>query len=40
MTDWKEYLTENTSRYLDELFDFLRIPSISSRPGGGSDFAY
>ena len=37
MTDWKAYLTENTSRYLDELFDFLRIPSISSLPEHADD---
>jgi len=37
MTDWKEYLTDNISRYLDELFDFLRIPSISSLPGHAED---
>jgi len=30
MVRWKEYLEDNGSRYLDELFEFLRIPSISS----------
>lgn len=37
MTDWKAYLTDNTSRYLDELIDFLRIPSISSLPEHAAD---
>jgi len=30
MMAWKEYLADNESRYLDELCEFLRIPSISS----------
>ena len=30
MVRWKEYLEDNGSRYLDELCEFLRIPSISS----------
>jgi acetylornithine deacetylase/succinyl-diaminopimelate desuccinylase-like protein len=30
MTDWKSYLQENQGRYLQELLEFLRIPSISS----------
>ncbi|MEJ2168782.1 MAG: dipeptidase [Desulfobacterales bacterium] len=37
MADWKAYLTDNTSRYLDELIDFLRIPSISSLPEHAAD---
>jgi acetylornithine deacetylase/succinyl-diaminopimelate desuccinylase-like protein len=37
MADWKAYLTDNTPRYLDELFDFLRIPSISSLPEHAAD---
>jgi acetylornithine deacetylase/succinyl-diaminopimelate desuccinylase-like protein len=37
MTDWQAYLADNTSRYLDELFDFLRIPSISSLPEHAAD---
>jgi len=32
MAKWKEYLEDNGSGYLDELCDFLRIPSISSLP--------
>jgi len=37
MADWKAYLADNTSRYLDELFNFLRIPSISSLPEHAAD---
>ena len=37
MADWKAYLVDNTSRYLDELFNFLRIPSISSLPEHAAD---
>ncbi|CAB1058878.1 Acetylornithine deacetylase/Succinyl-diaminopimelate desuccinylase and related deacylases [Olavius sp. associated proteobacterium Delta 1] len=37
MTGWNEYLKENTSRYLEELVEFLRIPSISSLPEHAAD---
>ena len=37
MTNWQEYVQANTSRYLDELMDFLRIPSISSLPEHAAD---
>jgi acetylornithine deacetylase/succinyl-diaminopimelate desuccinylase-like protein len=37
MADWKAYLADNTSRYLDELLNFLRIPSISSLPEHAAD---
>ena len=37
MAGWKAYLTDNTSRYLNELFEFLRIPSISSLPEHAAD---
>ena len=37
MADWKAYLADNTLRYLDELIDFLRIPSISSLPEHAAD---
>ena len=37
MTNWKEYVEANTSRYLEELMAFLRIPSISSLPEHASD---
>lgn len=32
MSAWQNYLTEHRSRFLDELLDFLRIPSISAIP--------
>ena len=32
MTRWKEYTEGHGTRYLDELCEFLRIPSISSLP--------
>lgn len=34
---WQEYLTANNDRFLNELLDFLRIPSISSLPEHASD---
>jgi len=37
MTSWKEHLETNTSRYLEELTTFLRIPSISSLPEHAAD---
>ncbi len=37
MTVWHEYLKEHTSRYLAELMEFLRIPSISSLPEHAAD---
>lgn len=37
MTNWKEYVAANTSRYLEELMAFLRIPSISSLPEHAAD---
>jgi acetylornithine deacetylase/succinyl-diaminopimelate desuccinylase-like protein len=30
MSDWQRYLDDNRERFLDELFDYLRIPSVSS----------
>jgi len=30
MSDWQRYLDDNRSRFLDELIDYLRIPSVSS----------
>jgi len=37
MATWKDYLEDNGSEYLDELSDFLRIPSISSLPEHADD---
>ena len=30
MQAWKDYMTENKDRFLDELIDLLKIPSISA----------
>ena len=32
MRFWKDYLQEHRFQYLEELIEFLRIPSISSLP--------
>ena len=37
MATWKEYLQKNASGYIDELIEFLRIPSISSLPEHAED---
>ncbi len=37
MTVWKDHLENNASRYLEELLEFLRIPSISSLPEHDDD---
>jgi acetylornithine deacetylase/succinyl-diaminopimelate desuccinylase-like protein len=39
MTAWKNYLTANEERYLKELVEFLRIPSISSLKAHKADVA-
>jgi acetylornithine deacetylase/succinyl-diaminopimelate desuccinylase-like protein len=39
MSAWKNYLTANEDRYLKELTDFLRIPSISSLKEHKADVA-
>lgn len=36
---WQTYLEQNQAHYLDELLDFLRIPSISSLPEHAPDVA-
>ena len=36
---WSSYLADNQDRYLNELIDFLRIPSISSLPEHAGDVA-
>ncbi|UCE54376.1 MAG: dipeptidase [Desulfobacterales bacterium] len=37
MVTWKTYLQKHCSQYLEELFEFLRIPSISSQPEHEND---
>ncbi len=37
MAAWKDYFEDNGSRYLDELCEILRIPSISSLPEHADD---
>lgn len=37
MGSWESYLKENKDRYLEELTEFLRIPSISSLPEHADD---
>jgi acetylornithine deacetylase/succinyl-diaminopimelate desuccinylase-like protein len=37
MSTWQDYLQTNSERFLDELLDFLRIPSISSLPEHAAD---
>jgi acetylornithine deacetylase/succinyl-diaminopimelate desuccinylase-like protein len=37
MASWESYLNEHKSRYMDELLEFLRIPSISSQPEHEND---
>jgi acetylornithine deacetylase/succinyl-diaminopimelate desuccinylase-like protein len=37
MSDWQRYLDDNQARFLDELFDYLRIPSVSSLPEHAGD---
>src|SRR5689334_468145 len=39
MSSWQSYLDENQSRFLDELLDFLRIPSVSALPERANDVA-
>jgi acetylornithine deacetylase/succinyl-diaminopimelate desuccinylase-like protein len=37
MTAWKDRLINNSPRYIEELLEFLRIPSISSLPEHADD---
>jgi acetylornithine deacetylase/succinyl-diaminopimelate desuccinylase-like protein len=37
VTDWRQYLNDHEDTYLEELFEFLRIPSISSLPENADD---
>ena len=39
MTDYQSYLAAHQERYLEELLDFLRIPSISALPERAPDVA-
>lgn len=39
MQVWKDYLEQNKDRFLEELLDFLRIPSISADSNHKSDMA-
>ena len=37
MPSWEAFLNENQPRFIDELNQFLRIPSISSLPEHAED---
>ena len=37
MADWQAYLNEHQAQFLDELLDFVRIPSISALPQNAPD---
>ena len=37
MSKWENYLEENRDRFVDELLDFIRIPSISALPEHAGD---
>ncbi|HOQ98117.1 MAG TPA: peptidase M20, partial [Anaerolineae bacterium] len=37
MTSWQAYLDQHQEQYLNELMDFLRIPSISALPDHAPD---
>jgi len=37
MSKWESYLEENKDRFLEELLDFIRIPSISALPENATD---
>ena len=37
MTTWNDYLAENHDRFLEELLDFIRIPSVSALPEYAAD---
>jgi acetylornithine deacetylase/succinyl-diaminopimelate desuccinylase-like protein len=39
MSTWQAYLDENKDRFLNELLDFLRIPSVSALPEHAGDVA-
>src|SRR4051812_4576364 len=37
MSSWQKYLSDNQSRFVDEMLDFLSIPSVSSLPEHAAD---
>ena len=37
MSNWQEYLNQNRERFLNEMLEFFRIPSISSLPENMGD---
>ena len=37
MNTWQAYLTENEGRFVDELLELIRIPSISALPEHAED---
>ena len=37
MTDWQGYLRDNHDRFLEELIEYLRIPSVSSTSENSED---
>src|SRR3954467_10906955 len=39
MATWQAYLDEHEGQFLEELLDFLRIPSISALPDHAADVA-
>ena len=40
MEELKKYIDENKQRFLDELFDFIRIPSVSAKPEHKKDMTW
>ena len=37
MANWKSYLEEHSGRFVEELLQFLKIPSISALPEHAND---
>ena len=40
MGTWKQFLEKNQTRFLDELCDFIRIPSVSADPNHKDDVSF
>lgn len=40
MQIWKDYLEENKERFLEELLDLLRIPSVSADSNHKADMIF